>query len=475
MEQTESKNKWGILLIVLLSTFMSTLDSSIVNVALPKMARELNVTTSSIQMVAISYLIVISGMVLIFGRLGDMYGKTKLFHFGLALFTFGSLLCGVADSFLFLIIARAIQAAGAAGTMANSQGIITEVFPAAERGRALGLSGTAVALGALVGPGLGGLIVGVSRWEFIFLINVPIGFFSFLLGLKLLPKDHGGSRGSLDVAGSILFALTIIPLFTALSEGVRLGFANPLILIGFTVSIVSFILFFSLEKRREHPLIKLEIFENKLFSLSVFCAFLTFVGMFCSNIILPFYLQDVLAYSPQHAGLVLMVYPLVLSVVAPVSGHLSDHIGSELLTFIGLIITSFALFSMSLLAEQSPVYHIVISVATMSVGTGLFQSPNNSLIMSIVPRHQLGIAGSINALVRNIGMVTGIALSTTLLYTLMSLRLGYHVTDYVVGRNDAFIYGMSAVYYVASAIILLGAILTLIRLLKKEKMPKTEQ
>ena len=150
------------MIIVSMSIFMSTLDGSIVNVALPKMAKALNVTTSSIQLVAISYLIAITGTVLIFGRLGDMLGKAKMFKFGLGLFTFGSLLCGITSSFPIFIIARIVQAIGAAGTMANNQGIITEVFPQNERGKALGFSGTSIALGSLVGPGLGGFIVGAA-------------------------------------------------------------------------------------------------------------------------------------------------------------------------------------------------------------------------------------------------------------------------------------------------------------------------
>ena len=151
--------KWTIFIIIISATFMSTLDGSIVNVALPKMAEALGVTTSKIQWVVTSYLVVISAVILIFGRLGDMFGKTTVFKIGLSLFTLGSFLCGITSSFNILILARVVQAIGAAGTMANNQGIVTEIFPANERGKALGLIGTAVALGSLVGPGLGGFIV----------------------------------------------------------------------------------------------------------------------------------------------------------------------------------------------------------------------------------------------------------------------------------------------------------------------------
>jgi len=475
MEKKYEKNKWPILLIVVMSTFMATLDSSIVNVALPQMARTLNVDTSQIQLVVTSYLIVIVGIILIFGKLGDMLGKTKIFTFGIALFTIGSLLCGITSVFPVLIGARIIQAVGAAATMANNQGIITQVFPASERGKALGFTGTSVALGALVGPGLGGIIVGAASWEYIFLINVPVGIVVLFFAIKLLPKSNKKATARLDVLGAALFMLSIVPLFVALGQAQSLGFSHPLILTSFIVSMVSFIAFILVEQKRENPLIELDIFKNKLFSLSVFCAFITFVGLFCNSIIQPFYFQDVMAYSPEQAGLMMMIFPLILSVLAPVSGLVSDKIGSEMLTFIGLLLISLGLFLMSTLTEQSTVMTMVVFTVVISVGMGLFQSPNNSLIMSTVGRHQLGIAGSINALVRNMGMVCGIVLATTLLYNSMSSDLGYRVTDYVAGQNGAFIGGMRIAYITAGVICLFGAVLTLLRLIGKKSraMDKT--
>ena len=470
---SNNKNRWVVLFIVVMVTFMATLDSSIVNVALPVMAKSLNVTSAGIQLVVTSYLIIISATILVFGRLGDMLGKSKVFKFGIALFTLGSLFCGITSSLPFLILARVIQAIGAAGAMANSQGIITEVFPANERGKALGITGTFVALGSLVGPALGGFIVGATNWKYIFLINVPIGLITLFCAFKKLPKKHKVVKGKLDSLGALLFMFAIVPLFVALGRGQVIGFKSPIILLGFTVSIISFITFIKVEKKREYPLLQLSIFKNKLFSLSIFCGFISFVAIFCSIIIQPFYLQDVLKFSPASTGLVLMIFPLILSVASPLSGHLSDKIGSEILTFIGLVVTSLGLLLMSTLNEQSSLPSMVFFIGVMSMGNGLFQSPNNSLIMSTVPKDKLGIAGSVNALVRNLGMVCGIALATTILYNRMSYKIGYHVSDYVVGRNDAFIYGMKIVYINAAVICLIGAILTFIRLYKsKSKLTK---
>lgn len=468
MSLENNEKKWVILFIILVVTFMSTLDGSIVNVALPVMTKALNVDSASIQLVVISYLIVISATILIFGRLGDMFGKTKIFKIGLAVFTLGSLLCGLTNSLLILVIARVIQAIGAAACMANNQGIITEVFPVTERGRALGLSGTFVALGSLVGPPLGGFILSISSWQYIFLINVPIGIIALFYTIKLLPKENKKTEAKLDGVGAILFMLAITLLFGALNYGQNIGFDKPIVLVEIFVAFISLGTFVYIEKKQEHPLLQIDIFKNKLFTMSIICAFISFVAIFCSNIILPFYLQYVKGFSPAQAGVILMVYPLILSIVAPISGHLSDKIGSELLTFIGLILTSLGLFLMSVTNETTPTYTLIIFIGIMSLGNGMFQSPNNSLVMSQVPKNKLGVAGSINGLIRNLGMVCGIAFSTILLYNRMSYKIGYHVTDYVNDRSDIFIYGMQIVYIWAGIICMAGAILTAFRLFNKK-------
>jgi len=189
VDNNVNKSRWLILFTVVSMTFMCCLDSSIVNVALPVMKDKLSVTMASIEWVVTSYLIVISATILIFGRLGDMKGKTYIFRFGIILFTFGSLMCGLSSSLGLLVFSRVVQAIGAAGTMSTSQGIITQVFPSNERGRALGISGSFVALGIMVGPPLGGLIVSAFSWKYIFLINVPIGIITFIMSTRNFPKS----------------------------------------------------------------------------------------------------------------------------------------------------------------------------------------------------------------------------------------------------------------------------------------------
>ncbi|KOA20679.1 multidrug resistance protein Stp [Clostridium homopropionicum DSM 5847] len=422
MENTQEniyRNRWKILFNVVMMTFMACLDSSIINVALPVMSNKLQVTMGSIQWVVTIYLIVISSTILIFGTLGDIIGKTNVFKFGILTFTIGSLLCGISNSLQFLVISRMLQGLGAAAAMATNQGIITQVFPGNERGRALGITGTFVALGTMVGPPLGGFIVSTLSWNFIFLINIPIGLFTFIMGTRILPKRSINTNKKFNLKETFL---------------------------------------------------QFSIFKNTLFSLSIFCGFISFIAISSPNIIQPFYLQKVLNLSPSKTGLFMMIYPIILSIIAPISGYLSDKIGSEILTFLGLIFISLGLFFMSSLNEYSSLLTFTIFVLIMSTGNGLFQSPNNSLIMSSVPKDRLGIAGSINALVRNLGIVTGISLSTTLLYNRMSYKTGYPVDNFIKGREDVFVYGMKYVYITTSIICLSGAALTLWRLLKRKKL-----
>ncbi|QXE18359.1 MFS transporter [Clostridium sp. 001] len=470
IESEMNKKKWLILITVVSATFMSTLDGSIVNVALPDMASKLNVGMSGITWVVTSFLITVAATILIFGRLGDMIGKTKVFKFGIVIFTIGSLLCGLTSSLPLLVTARVIQAVGASATMATNQGIITHVFPANERGRALGVLGTFVALGSMAGPPIGGIIVSAISWEYIFLINIPIGIIVFILTLKIFPKVHTTSDEKLDIKGALLFVVATVSLFGALGQGQVKGYDNAFIISAFVISFITFVLFIIVEHKISMPILQLSIFKNSLFSISIICAFISFIAISASNIILPFYFQDTLKFSPAASGMLMMVSPIVLSVVAPFSGYMSDKIGSEILTLFGLSFTSLGLFFISSLNERSSVILIIAYIVIMTLGNGMFQSPNNSLVMSTVSRDKLGIAGSVNALIRNLGFVLGTSLSTLLLYNRMSYKIGYRVVDYIKGRDDVFIYGMRSVYISVGIMCLFGVLITALRLYYSKKL-----
>ena len=458
------KNKWIILITVLLLIFMSTLDGSIVNVALPALSRELGVSNRAVSWVVSSYLITICTVILIFGKLGDITGKTRVFKYGVLVFTFGSFLCGFSSSLEMLIFSRALQAVGAAAAMATSQGIITQTFPKHERGKALGLSGTFVALGSMTGPPLGGFLISIFNWNYIFYINVPIGIVAFIFCIKFLPAEKYEKVKFPDIKGFFLFSICVISLFIAIIEGETMKYTNPFILACFFTAIVTFAVFIFVEKHTADPMLDLNIFKSKLFSISIFCAFIVFIATSSVGIIQPFYLQYTMKFSPEMTGLLMMAYPVVISVTAPSSGTLSDKIGSELLTFLGLLIISIGLFLMVFLNENTPVIVFLAIVVVMAFGAGLFQSPNNSLIMSTVEKDKLGIAGSVNALIRNLGMSVGTAMSTAILYSRMSSLAGHEVTSYITGRDDIFINSVKYVYITAGVLCIIGAFITCLRL-----------
>ncbi|MEK4294320.1 MFS transporter [Paenibacillus sp. FSL R5-0914] len=454
------KKRWMILIVLNIFTFMSTLDGSIVNIALPELSKQLKLPMAQIEWVTTGYLMAICAAILFFGKLGDIVGKIRIFKIGTIVFVIGSMLCGFSLSLPALLASRVIQAIGASMTMANSQGIVTDIFPANERGKALGFIGTFVSLGSIAGPSLGGIMVSTLGWEYIFWVNIPIGVIAILLGWKVLPKDLTRTKSTIDVPGSLLFAIFIISLFAGLLLGQQLGYGDSLIVTSLIVAIASFIAFLWTELRRKEPLLQLSLFKNPLFSLSILCGFLVFTANFCFNIIAPFYAQNMLNLSPFEAGFLLMLLPICMVVVAPISGALSDKIGSEFLTFAGLVVMVIAQFGLAELHEGSSVVLVGVWIAMLGIGSGLFQSPNNSLVMSKVPRTQLGSAGSVNSLVRNVGMVVGITIATTILFHVMSSEAGYRVTGLVPGRPELFISGMHVVFMTSASICFVAALLT---------------
>lgn len=440
------KNRWWILISVSMFTFMSTLDGSIVNIALPTIAKDMNVPMNQSEWIVSIYLIVICAFLLLFGKIGDSFGKIKVYQLGTLVFTIGSLLCGFNFSLQFLLFARVIQAIGASMTMSANSGIITEVFPLNERGRALGSIGAFVSLGSIAGPGLGGLILSHFTWSYIFWINVPVGILTMFIGLKFLPKDITKTNKKIDRKGFLLFSLFIFSFFGAIFIGQEEGFLHQVPMGLFVVAILSFVAFIFVEKKVAEPLIVFSIFKNRIFSLSLLTALMIFSANFFVNVIIPFYLQNARGLSPSKAGMLMMVFPLVMVIGSPLSGFLTDKIGPKKLVLTGLALLSLTQVIYMSMDMNTPLIIYVFATAMMGLGNALFQSPNNTLVMSSVKNEELGVASSMNAFARNLGMVLGIATSTTVLYAAMSHSYGEKVTTYIIERPDVFIYGMKVTF-----------------------------
>ena len=355
--------------------------------------------------------------------------------------------------------------------MANNQGIITQLYPHEGRGKALGILAAAVALGTMVGAPLGGFIVSALSWNWIFYIKVPIGAIIFGLGLKYLPKDKTVSDQHIDKVGSVLQFLGTMLLFGALIQAQEVGFSNPYILGAILFAVIIIALFIGLERKKLQPLLNLSLFKSQLFSILI-CALISFVCIAAYTFLFPFYFQDTLKISPSLSGLLMMISPIIITIISAFCGTLSDKIGAEILTLIGLLIMAVSFFLMSFLNIHSGIIVCAVFLAIMAIGQSFFQPANNSLIMSACPKDKLGIGGSVNSLVRNLGQYIGIILSTTILYSFMGSKLGHMVSDYVKGRDDVFIYGMKNVYLILMALCVLGVLLTAFRYAKVQRSKK---
>ncbi|MBK5247386.1 MAG: DHA2 family efflux MFS transporter permease subunit [Peptostreptococcaceae bacterium] len=446
--------RWYVLASVAVGTFMATLDSSIVNVALPTISGQLNSNLSTLQWVVTAYLLTITSLLPVFGRIADLVGRKKVFALGFLVFILGSALCGLAQNIWFLVATRVFQAVGAAMLMSNSAAIITSIFPPNERGKALGLTGTVVALGSLTGPALGGILIGLAGWRSIFYINVPIGFIGFAAVLLILPIDiPRKEKESFDFIGALTFMLGMIIVLLGITNGENWGWSSLPVLLCLVLGTALLVLFVLTERKVKHPMIHLSLFRNRPFLIGNLSGGLSFVAMFANTMILPFYLQGVLNYKPIQVGMILIVFPVVMAIVAPISGHASDKFGPMFLTTSGLIITGLGLFYFSTLSATSSFYQILPGSILMGLGSGMFQSPNNSSVMSSVPHQKLGIAGGINSLVRNLGMVTGIAWSVALFEAMggVTMPKPSQINAFMSAYHSVMIVGM-VISFVAAVI-----------------------
>lgn len=466
------KNRWIILAIVVLLPFMSSLDSNIVNIALPTIEKDLRVTMASAEWVISIYLIIISATILLFGRIGDIKSKGLVFTNGIIVFTLGSLLCGISVNIYFLVASRVIQGLGAAFVMSTNQGIITAVFEKNERGKALGITGSAVALGALVGPALGGIIVTYLTWHYIFLINVPVGIVAYILAKKYIPVQLSNNNEKVDGKGVLTFFIAIVLIFSAIMIGQQVGFSNIYIICAFIIGFIVLAIFIYIEKRVKSPMLDLSLFKNLTFSTNLICACISFVAINTVSIIEPFYLQDALGYDPFNAAMIMISYPVVMLIVAPLSGHISDKIGNGKLNILGIFIMGVSIIMLGTLNMNSSVLKIVLFLCLLGLSNGLFQSPNTSSIMSSVPKNKLGIAGGTNALIRNVGLAIGVSVSTTFLYSDMSRIAGYRVLGFVQGKPNIFISAMQDVYFLAAILCFIAFILFIINIIKVKSMKK---
>ena len=462
-----SPAKWWAMLGVGLGVLMFTLDTSIVNIALPTLVKVFQTSFAMIQWVVLSYLLVITALVLGAARLGDMLGKKKLYLGGLVVFTISSLLCGLAPSVGWLIAFRALQGLGAVMISALGAAIVTEVFPASERGRALGIIGAIVSLGIALGPTVGGLLIAASDWRMIFLVNVPIGIFASFIVWRYVPSSPTRNPNqAFDFWGAIVLAIVLVCFALGMTQGQESGFTQPLTLGFLGSAVLGTVLFAQLERRVTQPMLDLQLFRNLQFSLSLVAGWLVFVVISGLIFILPFFLELVLRLPTQHVGLLLAVSPVVGGIVAPISGNLSDRFGTRLISALGLSFMLVGCLAISTFSAQLTDIGYIIRVLPFGLGLGLFQSPNNSAILGSVPPERLGIASGLLSLSRTLGQTTGVPLLGSI-FTFITLKQS-SATSITQAPSQALVAGVQGTFHLA-AIVLLMSIVIILTLWRKQK------
>jgi EmrB/QacA subfamily drug resistance transporter len=461
--QANPLRRWMIFSVTSVGTFMATLDSSIVNVALPQVAASLTVSLPLVQWVVSAYLLTISCLLPLFGRLGDMRGRRQVYITGLIVFTIGSFFCGVSGHIGLLIAARILQAVGSAMLMANAPAIVSATFPGPDRGRALGMVGMVVALGSMTGPSIGGFLVGALGWESIFYVNIPIGMIGAAAGWFLLPREVLGREETFDYAGALLFAGGMTSFLMAMTHGEEWGWHSNTILFLSAAAVLTFGAFIAHEKRISFPMIDLSLFKIWAFLSGNMAGLLSFMANFSNTMLMPFYLSSILELSPSQIGLLMTPFPLLLAVIAPVSGYLSEKINPAVLSTAGLTTTALGLIWLATMDAASALWEVAAGQAVLGLGNGLFQSPNNNSVMSAAPPAKLGIAGGINSLVRNVGMVCGIAISVSLFETRQAAFLAGSAAPDLQQQTAAFLHGYHTALAAGAFFAAAGAVLSFAR------------
>jgi EmrB/QacA subfamily drug resistance transporter len=458
-------NKWLIFSLVAVGIFMSTLDGSIVNVALPTIMTELNVSLTTVQWVVVIYLLTISSLLLSFGRLSDMWGRRWVYSRGLAVFSLGSFLCGLSPGALWLIASRALQGVGAAMIMACTPALVVDVFPVTERGRALGMVGTVVAGGLTMGPALGGILLQFFPWRVIFYINVPVGIVAALATLRVLKRaSEATSPEAFDWPGSILVVVCFTALLTVLSRSDDWGYFSPQALGLAGVFVIATILLIVQESRTRYPIVEPGLFSIRLFSVSIAAAVTLFISLFTITFMMPFYLVNPAGFPAAKTGGVLVIPFFFLFIGAPFAGAMSDRIGSRLLCTIGMCILAFSLFSFGWMPASTDILPVAWRLALAGIGTATFTSPNSAAAMSAVTSQRRGIAAALVATARNFGMVFGVAVAAVIFNTSFEKASGgQSLQNYHPAMAPAFMTAFHHAMLWGAVVAILGAVLSALR------------
>jgi EmrB/QacA subfamily drug resistance transporter len=430
---------------------LSSLGTSIANVGLPTLAQAFNASFQEVQWIVLAYLLAITTLIVSVGRLGDVTGRRRLLLAGIFLFTVASVLCGVAPTLGLLIAARAAQGLGAAIMMALTMAFVGETVPKAKTGSAMGLLGTMSAIGTALGPSLGGVLIAGLSWRAIFLVNVPLGLLALLLAHRYLPVDRQRpktDRAGFDNVGTLLLALMLAAYALAMTIG--RGSFGPLNMALLLAAIFGAGLFVLAEARAASPLIRLAMFRDPILSASLAMSALVSTVMMATLVVGPFYLSRALGLDAVLVGLVLSVGPLVAALTGVPAGRIADRFGAQRMTIVGLIGIAAGSFILSMMPAISGISGYIAPIVVITVGYALFQTANNTAVMTDIRPDQRGVISGLLNLSRNLGLITGASVMGAV------FALASATTDVTIAPPEAIAAGMRITFAVAAILIVVA-------------------
>ncbi len=457
MTVPDDTRKWWALAAVGSGVLLSTIDGSIVNISLGTLVASFNSNLNVVEWVVLAYLLTITCLLLLMGRLGDMFGKRRVYAAGFVIFTIASALCGIAWSVGALIGFRVVQAVGAAMIQSVGPALLVTAFPPRERGLALGAIGSFVAVGILIGPALGGLLLNSVGWQAIFYVNIPVGIIGTWLTLRSIAPDQPAKSGQVfDLLGALLLMVSLFGLLLALTEGPQWGWGDPRVLGLLALFLAAGAAFIFWELRFHSPMINLRIFRNAAFSLNLLAGFVLFLGLAFNLLLTPLFFQLVYQFDLRTTGLMLMALPLALSLTSPLSGRLSDRIGPRTLTIAGLVLAGVGLAGLSFTQVTTPPAQMLAFLVIVGAGVGMFQSPNNSTVLGNAPPEALGVASGLLAVMRTLGQTAGIAVAGAVWTSRVFALNGGPIAPITAAPPEALAGGFDLAMRVAASLALLA-------------------
>lgn len=404
-----------ILLNVCVGQFIVGLDQRALLVALPTLTRTFNSSLTTVQWVLLIYDLLLIGAVITVGRLGDLFGRRGFYASGFLVFVLGSALCGAAQTSWQIILFRGLQALGGAMISANGRAVASIAFPANERGKAMGFASMAFHVGFLTGPTLGGFLIDTVGWRWIFYLNLPVGIWGAYLAWQLLEESREETEKiSVDFPGAMLLMVTYSLFIYAMNQLPHVGWGDPTVVALLAFAAAAGALFVLVELKSPMPILSFSLFRNRLFMASMLSLFFITSTQSAISFLLPFYLQNILHFTPTHMGFIIIANSVVIVLVAPIAGWLSDRMGSRLLCTVGATLIVIGQFFIASLAIDSSVPRLIFPLLLIGLGWAIFNSPNQSAILGSVPRDKVGTASGMNTTTARTGGAMGVALSATL-------------------------------------------------------------